>query len=304
MTEVQKITENHQTANLSSRAMLVRLEITGWRGNRLDRQVTAEVETTKGASHDAGRWSTRLVPKSALFDINRAEAEARQTFWKFTLPWDDAGSRILPSTVYFEFSEAIRKCQVVFETAVAEFVAAYPGLMAEAEVRLGDLYRAKDFPAPEQVARKFGWHVSSMPMPDHADFRVDLGAGETARVRQAMEADIAATLARSTRDLWDRLHLAVSRMAEKLADPKGIFRDSLVGNVQEVAAMLTKLNLTGDPELERMRAEVEGKLAGRRPAELRDNKRERAETAAAAQAIVAKMAAFMGGKDTTNGNGN
>ena len=46
-------------------------------------------------------------------------------------------------------------------------------------------------------------------------------------------------------------------MAEKLADPKAVFRDTLVENTKEVCSILSRLNFADDPDLETMRQQVE-----------------------------------------------
>ena len=84
-------------------------------------------------------------------------------------------------------------------------------------------------------------------------------------------------------------------MAEKLADPKAIFRDTMIENTRELCALLPRLNFADDPNLEAMRQEVEQSLAGNHPDALRNDPDLRRDKAAEAKAIMDKMRAFMGG---------
>jgi phosphoenolpyruvate carboxylase len=84
-------------------------------------------------------------------------------------------------------------------------------------------------------------------------------------------------------------------MADKLADPTGIFRDSMVENAREICAMLPRLNFTDDANLEAMRQEVESKIAKYHPDALRQDPVLRRDTAAEAKAIMDKMSVFMSG---------
>jgi hypothetical protein len=64
----------------------------------------------------------------------------------------------------------------------------------------------------------------------------------------------------ATKDLWERLHTVVSRMSERLSDKDKKFHDTLVGNISDLCCLLSKLNLTGDADLEAMRHKIEAKL--------------------------------------------
>src|SRR5215472_402189 len=70
--------------------------------------------------------------------------------------------------------------------------------------------------------------------------------------------------------------------------------DSIVTRLVKLVDVLPKLNVTADPELERLAAEVRASLLVD-PQELRKSESVRNETAKAANAISARMAAFMNG---------
>ena len=72
------------------------------------------------------------------------------------------------------------------------------------------------------------------------------------------------------------------------------FRDSVVTNLVKLVDVLPKLNVTGDPELERLAAQVRASLLVD-PQELRKSEAIRNETAKTASAICDRMAAFMAG---------
>ncbi|NJL73622.1 MAG: hypothetical protein HC888_19950, partial [Candidatus Competibacteraceae bacterium] len=80
------------------------------------------------------------------------------------------------------------------------------------------------------------------------DTRRELAAVADARVAEAVK--------RATLDLYRRLGQTVGRMAERLGDEKNIFRDSLVSNLSELLDLIPALNVTGDPTLERLRADA------------------------------------------------
>jgi len=93
----------------------------------------------------------------------------------------------------------------------------------------------------------------------------------------------------------------VSHLAERLQAYKvtgaGVehpFRDSVVTNLVKLVDVLPKLNVTADPELERLAAEVHASLLVD-PQELRKSESIRTEIATTAAAIAKRMAAYMTG---------
>ena len=140
-----------------------------------------------------------------------------------------------------------------------------------------------------------------MPLPDAGDFRVTLGDEEKERIKRQITAAVEASLQVASRELWQRLYEAVSHLAERLQAYKvtgeGVehpFRDSVVTNLVKLVDVLPKLNVTGDPEPERLAAQVRASLLVD-PQELRKSESTRSETAKAATAICDRMAAYMAG---------
>jgi len=95
-------------------------------------------------------------------------------------------------------------------------------------------------------------------------------------------------------DCWHRLYKHVEHITEKLSDPKNIFRDSMLDNARETCDLLTRLNITEDPNLESMRQAVERKLLDHHPDTLRNDFDVRQDTAAEARKIMDAMSVFMG----------
>jgi acetate kinase len=131
-----------------------------------------------------------------------------------------------------------------------------------------------------------------MPVPT-ADFRVSIASDELRRIQQDVEQRVQQSARVAMQDVWQRLHDRVAHMADKLSDPKAIFRDSLVENAREICAILPRLNFTDDPDLERMRQEVEATLL-KHPDALRNDPVLRQDTATQAKRIMDAMGAFMG----------
>lgn len=281
--------------DIQSRAMLARLSITQWSARKHDKAVSERVRSEYSAASDAGRYNKVLVASEALKAVQSAAGAARLAHYRFTLPWRDDGARILPSAAYLDYTSELRKLEAEYWAAVDQLVSAYPDLVAQARIRLNGMFCEDDYPAPHKIRSHYTWETSVDPLPSADDFRVSLSDDETARIQKEITDRTQAAVSQGMRDAWQRLYDAVSHMADRLSDADAIFRDSLVGNVRDLCSLLPKLNLTGDAHLERMRQDVEARLAGCEPQDLRDNKRHRADVAQKAREIQSAMAAFMGG---------
>lgn len=286
--------------SLSSRAMLCSLSIGMWSARKHDPEASEEIAQRHGAQADAGRYHKMLLPKGALAEIQKIVSDARQEHYFMTLPWDDNGYRILPAAAYMDHAEKMRELSSRFEPAVEALAMQFGKLVEEARVRLGGLFRPEDYPSSEELRSKFSFETKVMPLPDAADFRVTLGDEEKDRIKRQITAAVEASLQVASRELWRRLYEAVSHLAERLqvykVTEKGVehpFRDSVVTNLVKLVDVLPKLNVTGDPELEQLAAQVRASLLVD-PQELRKSDSIRNETAKTASAIASRMAAYMG----------
>jgi hypothetical protein len=133
------------------------------------------------------------------------------------------------------------------------------------------------------------------PVPTN-DFRVSLANDELARLQEDLEQRMVSVQQEAMSDCWHRLHKHVQHMADKLSDPNGIFRDSMLDNAQETCDLLSRLNIADDPNLEAMRRAVEDKLINHHPDSLRNDPDLRQDTADEARKIMDAMSVFMGGQ--------
>jgi hypothetical protein len=279
--------------NLSDRALLVQLSVSQWTARKYDKKVSKEVAVSHGTTTDAGRYNKSLLPMNDLLDrVHKKTTHIREKFYKNTLPWGIEGTMMLPTSNYLEFVTEFRKEKGEWEYIVRDFVDNYDRLKADAQRILGGLYVEADYPSARDIEQKFSIDMAIFPVPA-SDFRVTIASDELTRIQQDVERRVAQAQQTAVRDVWNRLFEKVKHMAEKLADPKAIFRDSMVENARETCALLTRLNFTDDPNLEAMRQEVEATLL-KHPEALRNDPDLRSDTASKAKEIMDKMSVFMG----------
>jgi hypothetical protein len=182
----------------------------------------------------------------------------------------------------------------LFDNQVKKFLDVYPSLITEAEYKLNKMFNRADYPDVHQIQQRFSFATEITPVPSGADFRVDLAQDEVNAIQHQIEKQTRQAQADAMNDLWNRLYDVVHKMAGKLGEKDVIFRDSLVGNIKDLTDLLPNLNVTDDPDLERLRKEVASKLCKHTPGILRHDKNIKAEIAYDANAILESMGNYMG----------
>jgi hypothetical protein len=285
---------------IQDRAMLIDLSIKAWTFTKMDVKATNAVAATHGNDVDMARVNKHLVSKNAVKELTRVKGAARTEHYKRTLPWNDNGQRLLSSAGYFDYSQVMREFQSQWDSAVAEFVSEYPNFINDARIRLNGLFRESDYPSVDRIRDKFAFGFNVIQIPDARDFRVDLGAAETARVRAEIEASVNATIEAAMRDVWERMRDVVSHMVERLraysVDSTGVsnpFRDSLVENVRDLVRLIPSLNITGNSDITAFAARIESDLLNYNADTLRASQYAREETVINAEDILRQMSDFI-----------
>ena len=90
--------------SISASALLVELNISVWPASKIDREVTAQVNTDASAVRDASQTKKNLFAGTGLRkDIEKLAARIRLYHNQRTLPWADKGERMLPTALFMEY---------------------------------------------------------------------------------------------------------------------------------------------------------------------------------------------------------
>lgn len=265
-----------------------------WSARKYDRSLSQKVNRDAGASPDASRTNKFLLPGDAASYKHLTTLMGAMRAWHYdqTLAWSDEGWRCLPTANYIAYTDGFRERSAEIDRAVDAFVADYPDLRYQAASKLNGLYKPEDYPDVSDIRAKFRVGIDYMPVPAQGDIRVDLGSDQIATIEARIASQAQSSMQAAMNDAWERLHTVVAAAANKLADPTGIFRDSLIENVRECCTVLQRLNITNDGALETLRIDALQAIGAMQPQTLRDSKHARATTADNAQRILDQMAAF------------
>ena len=298
------------THNITDRAMLVTLSIGQWTAQKHDKKASRDIAHMNHVAENVGRYNKVLIAKSALQDIASTVTAARTYHYTVTLPWRHKGSDILPSALYMDYANEMRRLRIDNENAREKLYDAYPSLIEQARIDLNGMFNESDYPTLDRLKRKFYFGYEIEPLPMSGDFRVDfstqmeaqIAKEATDNIRAQLDANMQESLGSAMRDLWGRVYERVSLMRDGLAkygvDDKGQvvgkFHDPLVGNLRDLCDLLPKLNVTGDSSLETMRASLLGSLCAHDPQTLRDSDAVRLSVISEAEKALADMASYAG----------
>jgi hypothetical protein len=279
-------------AGVARAAMLVDLAISTYAGRKQDRKTQDEVTTAagSGSKRAASVYKSLFADCKELDAIIKFQAKVRNEHYRLTLPWSDNGQRLLPTKSLMDYQANMTKCTTEFNRLVDAFLDKYDTLVAAAAFQLGTLFDRDEYPTRDQVARKFSMDTSFTPLPAAGDFRLDIESSVQQELIRQYEARAQAQLAQANQDSWTRLHTALSKMSDRLTvdedGKKRVFHDTLVTNAEELCDLLTVMNVTNDPDLERARCKLVDALTGVTPKELREEDSTRLETKRKVDAIL------------------
>ena len=266
--------------SISSSAMLVELNISTWTGRKLDKQVSAEIDVSKGTTTRAGNYNKKLFADEPAFDaISKFAGNARTFHYHATMPWSDSGLRLLTTAMYFEYHKMISQMEMDFSGLVDEFINDYQNMVLRAQHKLGTMFNVHDYPDADSLRDKFRFSVKFSPVPDVGDWRVDIGNDAQQVLKESYASAYTANLESAYQDVWTRTHEALVNMSAKLSgNQKQIFRDTLVTNVKEMIDLLDKFNITGDAKMKQAKVKIESALLGVTPDALREDDEFRLDT--------------------------
>lgn len=270
---------------------LVRLTLRCWGAEVKDKKVTQEITEKYNADGNAGVFRKYLIDPVNLKSVCKRRNAIRTFCYENTLPYDLEGVRFLPGKNFAAFKDGMESRVADFEEEVGRFFDIYPSLIEDRKGKLGGLFDESDFPSVADLKARFSVEIEYIPIPvGHSSSLLSLlDEKERERIQKEAEDRTKKVGDLAIKDLWDRLHGAVSHMADRLADPEAKFKESLVGNIAELVDLLPRMNVMNDPSLDKMAGLAKAKLLKYTAEELRSDEAARKEMADMATAVAGKI---------------
>jgi hypothetical protein len=281
--------------NLSTRAILVSLNVSQWAARRLDRVETQKLRLHHNMSIEAARVNKDLLPMTpALEHVHKKTGAIRTYYYAATVPWAGDNQRIIRVEAYMDFAERMGADMREWRDLVEEFFRVYPEAKTEARRYLNGIYKEEDYPDVSELRHKFQIGMSYMPVPDAGHLVVDLSDEILADMRKSIEEGTRKALGGAMKEAREKLFELVQKTHERLSDPSAIFRDSLVSNALDLCKLLPGMNIDGDPQLDIMRQQLERSICQHNPGTLREDPLVRSQVADEMKSIMDKMSGLYG----------
>lgn len=290
------------SVQLKNIVLVGKLSITNWEAKKKAKGVERAAENAAGATHGTISARKSLLPGADALEAVIKHAAGMRTWWnQVSAPWFDNGMRVYNVAGHIDIQQQYGDMARQRDALVEQFMQEYPELREKARFDLNDLFDEQEYPDPIVVRSRFNCSFEVMPLPDTADFRVVQGIDdeELARLQAEAESKVHARMAEASATTVRRALEAVKTMAERLAEytrkedgnEKRAFYESWIANVQEMATLLPQLNLTNDPAIAQIAAEITEAFA-EKPTFYKDNYEARRQATQKARDISAKLASL------------
>jgi len=251
--------------SISSSALLVRFTVKSWAARKLDRTQTDNVSYNTGAKKNAGTYTKDLMAGTKYVrEMNLFAGRSRTEEHDWTLPWEDRGDRILPSSLLLDFKTEFNNRRDHFYKGRDYICSNYDHLCRIAAGSLGAMHDPNDYPTADEVYAKYQWKLTLKTVPKSGHLYLDLPAKDLEELREALDQENEEKTQKAMGGAWHRLHGMLSDMSDKLTttEAKQHWYGSFVDNPRHLCDMLSHLNVTNDPDLERARVMLERTMQG------------------------------------------
>lgn len=177
-----------------------------------------------------------------------------------------------------EIEERMKKAEGELRALVDSLVMVYPAKIEEARVALNSQFDEKDYPLAEQLNKLFSidWNWISFTIPE--DLPAELREAEANKLQKKFS-DAGEQITEALRIGFQELIAhAMERLTPNDDGKQKVFRESLVGNIQEFIDTFYQRNLMNDTELEQLLSKAQEILIGVSPDDLRKKADVREET--------------------------
>jgi len=285
---------------LAKSAMLVSVSIVngGLLGERRDNQASLLVENTFSVAHRRTKASKYLIDRKhkSVKRVVAASQRVREVVYRYTMPWGDDKSRLLPVKLAETFRLKIETAIMELQEARDNYIHDYPALVSASERDLGELFDRSQYPTVDRIKDLFTTKVTYWPIPESNNFVAEISNEAAKEAKDNIEREIEHRLLEATYDMVKRAKEVVSTYVTKLekfrvdedGTPETNFRDSLVDSVRDTAFLIERMNLTNNPQIKKVVLDLT-RLSGFAAYHLRRRPMVREKALAAGQEILMNL---------------
>jgi hypothetical protein len=287
--------ESFDLPAIDERAVLVYLGTGQFAATKKDTPATQKLESDYKMVSGSGKVTKVLLPFSDELDrIRKIIAQFREYHYMKTTAFGRDGWSLLPSKSLSDYKKKFIEAKQDFDDAVDKFIAVYERQREAAKAKdsgLGKMFRETDYPPKDTVESKFRFTADVRRIQESENPLL----GVSDDLRQAIVNDAQDRIQAGLEAGIEKLLIRVKDVLENIASIEGKKRisDSLISNVLEIADEIPALNVTNNPNLDRIAKEMVHAFQNVSPDEFRGKdkaaKKARKQVAEKAEDILDKV---------------
>jgi hypothetical protein len=284
---------------LSDKVVLVKLTLRRAALTKRDAFLSDKIQRQEGDTSLTVLTKLFKDKSSAINQIMSKYGEVYQYHKKHTLPYVDAGPRILPNEIYMEYTQEMKHRIAQVDNLLDTYMPVYDQLVQDDVMYRNAGHAAgransSEYPSAEDFRMSMSAELRFQPMPDVSHFLFDLSEEDVASFKRAEEEAAQAANA----DTVQRMLKPIQALVTKLGEYQGLkgerFHNSLVENVIDGCTLARKLAINPTPELLADIAELEDAAQGylKDVEMIKGSAHKRDEAKKKLQDVASKMAMF------------
>jgi hypothetical protein len=284
---------------LSDKVVLVKLTLRRAALTKRDAVLTANLQAQEKDNSLTVLTKLFKDKDSAINQIMSKYGEVYQYHKKHTLPYVDAGPRILPNDMYMEYTQEMKHRIAQVDNLLDTYMPMYDQLVLDDVMYRNSGHAAgranvSEYPNAEDFRLSMSAELRFQPMPDASHFLFDLSDEDVASFKRAEEEAAQAANA----DTVQRMLKPIQALVTKLGEYQGLkgerFHNSLVENVIDGCTLARKLAINPTPELLADITELEEAAQGylKDVEMIKGSANKRVEAKKKLQDVASKMAMF------------
>ena len=295
MPAVTKITN---TDVLKNKCLMVKLNRKKINRNKMDKALGQALRDEKDVSDaSALRVNKSIFTKEATEEYMKIYAECSKYFYNVTLPWDDKGYRLLDVRMYKDFIKKMKHFTTKYRAAVLNFIDHIHDHIEGSKGMLNKAFNPADYKFlasnggdnNEMLLEQFTLDVEYDVVTNGDDLRAVLTETDREVVAEQINKQAVAKFAKANEHIIICLKDCVYAIHERLCKETNVFRDTLIGNLEELCDLIPKMNISNDPAIDALAATAKLKLTKWEPQVLRDDPEARKEVDKEAKDILNNM---------------
>jgi hypothetical protein len=283
-------------------AMVAEIKTTSLGLTRTDKQASAKTTNDHHAASGAARvLVSRLAGADDIHrDITSTQEAIRGNLHAYSTTWGNSSRRLLPNSNFEPWIREHARLKGIFDELMEKLKEQAPHLVQRAMQNLGQFNVQP--PSVDEILNAYSIRYNLEPIPDGQQFN-GLPPQVEAFLRAQFEENMKMSYREAQQDALSRLAKPLASLVERIGayeereqkiaqgedvGKSGIFRDTLITNVQDIAHVFGSFNLTGDPIL----ADLNGRLdlfLNIKPDDLRKNPDMRKAAKEKAEALIADL---------------